>query len=57
MENQRDKTKAFLSEMLLDQQSLLGMLQVLDMIELHLKMVRQSLIDAFGVDNDNGETH
>ena len=50
-------TKQFLSDLLMEQTSLAGMLQVLDVVESHVKAVRAAMVSAFGVENDNGQTH
>lgn len=50
----KEKLRALMSEMLLRQNTLAAMLQILDMIEDHVKAVRQALLEAFGADNDNG---
>lgn len=51
----REKLRELMSEMLLRQNTLAAMLQILDMIEDHVKAVRQALLEAFGADNDNDE--
>lgn len=55
MSDVRQYTKQFLSDLLMDQKNLAGMLQVLDVVENHVKAVRKALVDAFGVENDNGK--
>lgn len=54
--NQQLKIRTLLSELVLGQSSLVEMLQVLDMVDTHVKAVRQALVQAFGVENDNGQT-
>lgn len=57
MEKVTQYTKQFLSDLLLEQKSLSGMLQVLDVVENHVKAVRAALVIAFGVENDNGKVN
>lgn len=48
------RVKTLLSELLLEQHSLAGMLQVLDCIEECTRAVRDAVLKVFGTDNDNG---